>query len=85
MAAPSAAQQALALYRRGLALSRQLADPCMRHYAFGRITHAFRRVPPRTACRALVAAHAAARAASRVWHADTLPERPAGASSTRRL
>jgi len=33
----------LALYRRGLAYARQLADPCCRHYAFGRLTAAFRR------------------------------------------
>jgi hypothetical protein len=38
--------EALALYRRGLALSRQLTDPCARHYAFGRITHGFRHAPP---------------------------------------
>ena len=42
MAAAHAREQALALYRKGLALSRQLADPCARHYAFGRVTHAFR-------------------------------------------
>jgi hypothetical protein len=43
MAAESRAQ-VLSLYRRGLALARQLTDPCARHYAFGRVTHTFRHV-----------------------------------------